>query len=981
MQTSASPYQKNQHPRKKVIFFALFAALLACHVCANFWWLHYDNHSVQSDESLHMKYAREYYEILTQDAETPLIDRFIDVFDKQNQYPPLSHLCAAGALAIFGYSPDITAATQTLFFVILLLGVYAIGRCFLGPWQALFATTITSFSPLLYCASRNFMTDFLSAAFVVWAVYCLIKSDRYRDTTWVFCFALLNGLGIMARQTTPVFYIVPCLAIILWGFLSLFSGNSFDRKGFKILTLNCIMTLVVSLGIAAPWYMRHMEFLRGFWNERWHDGEGVIDTITLQTLRQPMALMLCIAVALVALYAVTRNLSLKNRILSSTWFPPVTGMAIGAAILTVLLRSEVSAQYALFLIQDGVFLPLFLLALIGLCLSPGLRFRNKAVLVTALWLLGSYLLLSFAFNSRVPRYFVPAVAPLALFAALALCAIPAKTLRRAAMVGTLLVLLLQFSNLTFFPLGTFANVQLPPASQNTRWSSLATEPLTLWKNHIVAGNYAFHTAQREDGFADRLLKAMARDMAERRPLYEDWANYQRLTDQHQFEGMWYSQEHYWPHGRQNNPFALNNLPTAMRPPRAIASRWQHKPEELKDLEITDFIMFKVRQRDRGSAEELERYKQHTLRRESEWTRYFEERGFEVIDHFFEERYNSAEGGFFTLMGKSIRDKKVVHAWDFAADEKAGQSWHFTGNASDTPDGVLRITNRGGPAMELRNADMNAGEFNTVRIATRAVLSSTNTILPLDKINFFWAAPEHVASGKWPYSNERGINLYRVGEELWEGSLERRFQWKGPVAQMLFSMALPPPIMNKLTALQQWDFTTLEEEAWEWRFGRSTDKATHGNGVFKMLPMSGPVATLSTSIPAKDFDALRIGITATMSTKNGFESIPLQGVQVYWATEDTRPQTAEPFTSARSAKALASDENAADSWSVPLSNSPHWKGNIQMIQISALLPDDKRTRSSDHFAVMTANITLLKALPDGPPLGESQILVKTIEFLK
>jgi 4-amino-4-deoxy-L-arabinose transferase-like glycosyltransferase len=642
-------------PKKRLLFLLSFATLLILHVAANLWWLAEDRHSIQSDESLHMRYAREYYEMLVLDESKHLGDRFLDVFQKQNTYPPLSHLFAVAAMAVLGYGPDQIALSGTILFVLLLLGVYAVARRCVPPWEALFATTVASFIPLLYGASRNFMTDYASAVFVVWAMYCLIKSNTFRNTGWVFTFALLTGIGMMTRQTTVVFYLVPCFVVVCLALIEALFSKHEDKAPMSRIILNILITLTVSLGIIMPWHLEHVAFLREFWNTHFFGGRGIFDQAFVALGEWRILAYAGIgAASILVLWASIVSIERLRKGSPRLHFLWVILHAMGVVgLLAFLLTNDAWSRLALSLIQNGIFLPIFLLAVVGLLRCIDARYRTQPLFLVALWLLGSYVILSFVFNSRVPRYFVPAAAPLGIFAALAISSLRNNALRWGSGLLLMGLLLFQFANLTFMSWGSFRAPALASVVTHERLGKMAEAPLPIFKDKVIAGNYAFHSAQREDGFADRLLKGMAADLESRRKIYEPIATYQRLTNQSQFEGLWFAERHYWP---TPNPFALDEVTAGTKPIKAIGTRWQKQPEDLLGrLDATDFVLIKTEVPDQFDGTILEADVEMGRDDSERWERFFLARDFERVDQFHEQRYNSMPGGIYTLLGRKQRE--------------------------------------------------------------------------------------------------------------------------------------------------------------------------------------------------------------------------------------------------------------------------------------------------------------------------------------
>ena len=960
----------NHGATRKLAFLLCFSALLLLHVGANLWWLDQDHHSIQSDESLHMRYARDYFQILVLDESQGLGDRVLEAFQKQNSYPPVSHLLAVALMAWRGYGPDEIALTGTILFVLLLLGVYAVARQCMPPWEALFATFVTSFVPLLFGASRNFMTDYASAVFVVWAMYCLIKSNVFQNTGWVFVFAVLTGLGMMARQTTVTFYLIPCLALVGLAVVKSFSRKGADGPTLRRTLLNVLLTGVVSVGIVGPWHLEHIASLREFWNTHFFNGRGIFDQAFLGLGEwRLLAFTAAGAVALLIAWGVVAFVERVRKGSSRFGVFWVMLHAVGVvAILAFLMTNDAWSRLALLLIENGIFLPLFLLAVVGLFRCLDARYRTLPLFLVALWLLGSYVLLSFAFNSRVPRYFVPAAAPLGIFAALAISSIRINGLRWSCGILLTVFLLFQFANLTFAPYGSFRAPALSTVVESGYLAKLAHTPLPVYKDKIIAGNYAFHPAQRAGGFADRLLKTMVADMETRRPIYEPRAYYQRLTDQHQFEGIWFAEQHYWP---APNAYALEDVTPGGRPLQAIGTRWQNSPEELLDrLAATDFVLLKTKIPDQSDGTLRDADVEAAKEKSARWERFFVEREFERVDQFTEGRYNSTAGGLYTVLGRVAHDYEVVSEWNFTPADAEALQWQPSGPTQySTVGGEIQLP-RNGPVATITNLARKAEEFRAVRVEVTAHRGSDIAVaVAPEKMHLYWAHPDDLQPGQWPFAAVRAYPFRKAGDGVWEADMARHLEWRDEIEALMIGMDFPAPDTKSMRVLRGWDFTKREKSGWGWAFDRGADKAEHGEGAHWMRSSSGPMATLEERIAASEVSGLRLRVEAFQTSRMGSEPVSLTGGQVAWAYAD-----ADTFAEGASI-ALTPVADRAHEFAATFSGQPAWEGDIGRLMISVDLPE---TQGGEHVTFFVKEIALLKTAQRDDSV---RIVLKRIALLR
>ena len=181
----------------------------------NLWWLTADNHPIGADAALHLQFAEQYYEAMTSAQYETVGERLEAARNIHSIYPPILHILGALTWLIVPFCTTAMVFVNTLAFLGLIVGVYCFAGSFLSRWQALFAAFIASFTPFLFGGSRFFLQDLMAATCVVWAMWALVKTDLFRNTRWVFAFALICAIGVLVRWTTPVYYAVPTAFVIL----------------------------------------------------------------------------------------------------------------------------------------------------------------------------------------------------------------------------------------------------------------------------------------------------------------------------------------------------------------------------------------------------------------------------------------------------------------------------------------------------------------------------------------------------------------------------------------------------------------------------------------------------------------------------------------------------------------------------------------------------------------------------------------------
>jgi 4-amino-4-deoxy-L-arabinose transferase-like glycosyltransferase len=615
--------------------WAGLALLLLFHLCANVWWLAADNHPIRTDEETHMLMARTYYEamFLSQNGPQSLLDRIIAVsrIEPGNPaHPPLLHIAGAVMVALFGYSPEVLAGTNTVMFLLTLLGCFLIARQFLGPWPSLFSTFVVSFTPITFAASRYFMTDYVSMALVVWCVYALIRSDRFLDTPWVFVFAILNGLGFLARITTFLYYAVPCALVLYQGGRAALRRDDKRLPGWAMLrrwAFNVTLTAVVSTGLFGPWYFRHVERFSTYWIEEHRPGSG-----------GPLALAESGDGQLVAPAGQKKGQEeAKAKPAAAAPAVPARQGLIPKLLAQVVRPTVPWKRYPLFVLNNGTFMALFLAGLWGVTVPLRRReYRNLTVASLLLWLMGSWVLLTLLMSFSTARYALQAIPAFSMLAALAVLSIRAPRERRVVMWALSGALLFQYGNLTVHAYGPLAQVRLPLLPDAKMQLEYDDPGLYIYKERLTLGfSYARLSAPVHENFKDRIFLALLR-AEKNRPLRQgEHANYLRLN----MRGMVFDEQHYWPDGAKPNPYRRQDIPPDLMPVRRLRSvGWGSTPKDIATLlNVADYVVYSI---EANRTEE-----------EADWQAFLTRNNYELVDRFQTERFGRVPARSYAVFSK------------------------------------------------------------------------------------------------------------------------------------------------------------------------------------------------------------------------------------------------------------------------------------------------------------------------------------------
>ncbi|NLO34306.1 MAG: hypothetical protein GX117_13305 [Candidatus Hydrogenedentes bacterium] len=641
---------------------ALLLLLLVFHFFANCWWLHVDNHAIQTDEETHMIMARDYYSALfPHEGPRGLGARLRAVAHVKTEvgnpvHPPALHVLGALFSHILGYGVDRMAFVNTLSFLAAIVGVYLIARRFLAPYHALFSAAVFSFTPMVYSASRFFMTDYLSMALIVWVFYTLLRSEGFSNRPWSLLFGVLNAAALLARITSPLYYIFPAFLIFCAGFLKPFFSSSKDnasrRQAQVRVLLHGLLIVVVTLMLAGPWYLAHSRQFYQYWFNPQQGVKGsaisFMNTKPVPTVEKPTAEESATKEAMTA-SAPAAESSQKPTVDSAAATEKVDTPK-SAAPATTPTKIEKGrdwylpqrvigwARYPVFVINNGVFLPMFLLALAGMVLIPLLsRFRRQPVpwiLLAAL--LSTYVFLTVLLRFGTPRYALQVLFVFALCSALPIVTLPWRWLRRTAMVLYLAVLLFQYGNLTVCAYGDWSELKLPIIPDQEFQSNYDDLGLYLYKP-VLHGSFSYGRmeAPTQDNFKDRLFFAMLKE-EQMRPFSGVEAPYARLN----IRGMIFDEAHFPSQAKTDSPFQRKDIPEECIPYRQLTHYgWGKKLEDI--LPVIDLVDYVAYTTEDISEEE-----------EEQWMQSLQDQGFERIDRFHEPRSGMIEERFVGLLART-----------------------------------------------------------------------------------------------------------------------------------------------------------------------------------------------------------------------------------------------------------------------------------------------------------------------------------------
>jgi hypothetical protein len=533
---------------------ALFLfGVLAFHLAANLWWLHRDVHMITGAERRWIEASRELYRILAEDngrEVTTRISSALRYITGTSIQAPLLPVAAALFALPFGYSLDTLTVVNTVAFLLLITGVYFLGRRFLAPWAAWYGALIASLVPLLYATSRYFFPQLLATSLLVWFYYAVARSEGWHRSTWSVAAGILAALALLA-DGAMIFYLVPAaLANALIG-AAWFGGPQASTffewsKAVKLL-LNAAMAAAIAATAAYGWYQNHP--------------------------------MLPPAGELPQVAAMAEEAAEASAMLT----PLETGEAADEDVpgpFWQALAAHPWTHYGIAISNNALFPLLLLLAVPGLILAIAHpRFRGFTSLLLVGWVVGALIRLMIQ-GAPVAALF-PALPAIAIAGALCAMAPPTQNFRVVAMSALAALLLFAFGNLTLAAYGPIARPSVDFNAAGLPLPSLAAYSDSVG---IEGAPMPFGPPVTEN--PRHRLFSILREAEYENQTNDPYANFLQLN----IDGLDFLQEQYWP---PPNPI----LSRSLNPEEVPRRRFFHlgsgdRPEALSSrTQDADYIVF------------------------------------------------------------------------------------------------------------------------------------------------------------------------------------------------------------------------------------------------------------------------------------------------------------------------------------------------------------------------------------------------------
>jgi Dolichyl-phosphate-mannose-protein mannosyltransferase len=231
-------------PTPDLLLAAGIVVLFALHVV---WLARFSfGYVTEWDESGYISIALSNSHALTADGPFSLVSTVLD----QGVQAPLVPLSAVPFNALFGAGVDASLLVEPVFFAVLVVATYGIACRLTSRWWSLLAALLVATAPVVGDYARIFHFSVPAAAFLVSALWALMKSEGLIRRRWAIACGLLLGLMVLSRSMTigylPGFAAAAALPILLG-----------DERRQRL--LNFALLCFSGAALAALWYLPNAE--------------------------------------------------------------------------------------------------------------------------------------------------------------------------------------------------------------------------------------------------------------------------------------------------------------------------------------------------------------------------------------------------------------------------------------------------------------------------------------------------------------------------------------------------------------------------------------------------------------------------------------------------------------------------------------------------------------------------------------------------
>ncbi len=215
--------------------------IILFHLLNNVLWLKKDTSLPNIDNSLHLTQTLISYFHL-KNSNFHLLNKI------STYYPPLYPLISASSYFLWGIGEDTVLWTNLLFFSLIIIFTFLIGRAIKDEVSGLLSAFLVSCYPAVFLLSRQYYIDIALILWVVMFIYLLLiyetKSPFNSRRIISALLGITFGLGMLTKWTFIFFVIIPTAGIFL-------KRENLNKGNF----FNFLIFLFFCFPISSLWYL------------------------------------------------------------------------------------------------------------------------------------------------------------------------------------------------------------------------------------------------------------------------------------------------------------------------------------------------------------------------------------------------------------------------------------------------------------------------------------------------------------------------------------------------------------------------------------------------------------------------------------------------------------------------------------------------------------------------------------------------------
>ncbi|MGH8070509.1 MAG: glycosyltransferase family 39 protein [Candidatus Entotheonellia bacterium] len=163
------------------------------------------------DQAGYLYMSLRYLHALSDGGLLAMVNEFIYRSLHLTHTAPLFPLTTVPLYLLFGESRLVAHLIQSFYLLLLLSGVYLLGKAIYGPRAGMVAMYLISTFTGIVHYSRDYLLDFPAAAVVTVGIYAMIQSEEFRHRGWSLLFGGLVGLALLTKSMAGVFFVGPVI--------------------------------------------------------------------------------------------------------------------------------------------------------------------------------------------------------------------------------------------------------------------------------------------------------------------------------------------------------------------------------------------------------------------------------------------------------------------------------------------------------------------------------------------------------------------------------------------------------------------------------------------------------------------------------------------------------------------------------------------------------------------------------------------------